>query len=109
MFYILIHERNPVITFVPQCFSIYSTGRYFEFHAAIFTIHISIKGDASFPGTRFPIATFLGTKFRVRVGIRVSARVMIMVCGLDYVNFVTAIVLPGIAIPGIVRNYFQEV
>ena len=76
----------------------------FEFQAAIFTIHISFKGDASFSGTTFPITTFLGTKFKVRIGNRVSVRVRIMVWGLDYGIVVTAIVLPGIAVSGIVRE-----
>ena len=79
MFYIVIHERNSVISFVPQCFSICLIGRHFEFQTAIFIIYISIKGDASFPGTTFPITTFLGTKFRVRIWIRVCVRVRIMV------------------------------
>ena len=54
----------------------------------------------------FARATFLDTKFRVMVGIRVGVRVRIMVCGWNIGIVVTAIVglLPGIAIPGIVRE-----
>ena len=111
MFYIVIHERNPVITFVPQCFSIYSTGRHFEFQATIFTLHISIKGDASFPGTTFPIApiaTFLGTKFRLGVGLELALGLRLWF-GVEIMGIiVTAIVLPEISVPGIVRKVYSQ-